>query len=65
MTTLPKQTLLGSRLTNFDQLPNSALLTVNEIVILANRTYPKDDNAFSKSNIRTRMQALIYEALID
>ena len=35
------------------------------IVILANRTYPKDDNAFSKSNIRTRMQALIYEALID
>ena len=35
------------------------------IVILANRTYPKDNNAFSKSNIRTRMQALIYEALID
>ena len=38
MTTLPKQTLLGSRLTNFDQLPNSALLTVNEIVVLANRS---------------------------
>ena len=38
MTTLPKQTLLGSRLTNFDQLPNSALLTVNEIIILANRS---------------------------
>jgi len=35
------------------------------IVILANRTYPNDDFTFSKNNIRTRMQALIYEALID
>ena len=35
------------------------------IVILANRTYPNDDFRFSKSNIRTRIQALLYEALID
>ena len=35
------------------------------LVILANRTYPNNDFTFSKSNIRTRMQALVYEALID
>jgi CubicO group peptidase (beta-lactamase class C family) len=35
------------------------------IVILANRTYPKDDLTFSKSNIRTRIQELVYEALIN
>ena len=35
------------------------------IVILANRTFPNDDFTFSKSNIRTRMQALVYEALIN
>jgi beta-N-acetylhexosaminidase len=35
------------------------------IVILANRTYPNDDMRFSKSNIRTRIQALLYEALIN
>jgi len=38
MTISRKQTSLGSRLTNFDQLPNSALLTVNEIVFLASRS---------------------------
>ena len=35
------------------------------IVILANRTYPEDDFTFSKSNIRTRIQELVYEALIN
>jgi CubicO group peptidase (beta-lactamase class C family) len=34
------------------------------IVILANRTYPNNDFTFSKSNIRTRIQERIYEALI-
>ena len=34
------------------------------IVILANRTYPNNDFSFSKSNIRTRIQERIYEALI-
>lgn len=35
------------------------------IVILANRTYPNDDVTFSKSNIRTRIQEKVYEALIN
>ena len=35
------------------------------IVILANRTYPENDFTFSKSNIRTRIQELIYDALIN
>lgn len=35
------------------------------LVILANRTYPNNDFTFSKSNIRTRMQASVYKALID
>jgi CubicO group peptidase (beta-lactamase class C family) len=35
------------------------------IVILANRTYPNDNFRFSKSNIRTRIQALLYKALIN
>ena len=34
------------------------------IVILANRTYPNNDFAFSKNNIRTRIQERVYEALI-
>ncbi len=34
------------------------------IVILANRTYPKDDKTFSKNNIRTRIQEAVYESLI-
>ena len=35
------------------------------IVILANRTYPENDFTFSKSNIRTRIQELVYDALIN
>lgn len=35
------------------------------IVILANRTYPNDDFTFSKSNIRTRLQAHFYASLIN
>ena len=35
------------------------------IVILANRTYPDDDFAFSKNNIRTRLQELFYNAIIN
>ena len=35
------------------------------IVILANRTYPENDFTFSKNNIRTRIQELIYDALIN
>ena len=35
------------------------------IVILANRTYPENDFTFSKSNIRTRIQELVYNALIN
>ena len=34
------------------------------IVILANRTYPNDDFTFSRNNIRTRIQELVYKALI-
>jgi len=34
------------------------------IVILANRTYPNNNFAFSKSNVRTRIQEGVYEALI-
>ena len=34
------------------------------IVILANRTYPNDKKTFSKNNIRTRIQKIVYEALI-
>jgi len=34
------------------------------IVILANRTYPNDNFTYSKSNIRTRIQELVYKALI-
>ncbi len=34
-------------------------------IILANRTYPNDDFTFSKNNVRTRMQALVYKALIN
>ncbi len=40
----------------------------NEIIIvfLSNRTYPSmDNNLLSKHNIRTRMQRIVYEALID
>lgn len=35
------------------------------IVILANRTYPNDDFTFSKSNVRTRLQELFYNAIIN
>ena len=35
------------------------------IVILANRTYPSDDFAFSRNNIRTRIQELFYNAIIN
>ncbi|MDC3276035.1 serine hydrolase [Flavobacteriaceae bacterium] len=35
------------------------------IVILTNRTYPDDDFAFSKNNIRTRLQELFYNAIIN
>jgi len=35
------------------------------IVILANRTYPNDDFAFSRNNIRTRIQELFYNAIIN
>ena len=35
------------------------------IVILANRTYPDDDFAFSKNNIRTRLQEFFYNAIIN
>ncbi len=35
------------------------------IVILANRTYPENDFTFSKSNIRTRIQELVYDSLIN
>lgn len=35
------------------------------IVILTNRTYPDDDFTFSKRNIRTRMQELFYNAIIN
>ena len=35
------------------------------IVILANRTYPDDNFTFSKNNVRTRLQALFYNAIIN
>lgn len=35
------------------------------IVILANRTYPNDDFTFSKHNVRTRLQELFYNAIIN
>ncbi|MDG1710308.1 MAG: serine hydrolase, partial [Schleiferiaceae bacterium] len=35
------------------------------IVILANRTYPNDNFAFSRNNIRTRIQELFYNAIIN
>ena len=41
--------------------PNKEII----IIILANRTYPNDDFTYSKSNIRTRIQGYVYEALIN
>ena len=35
------------------------------IVILANRTYPDDNFTFSKNNVRTRLQALFHNAIIN
>jgi len=35
------------------------------VVILSNRSYPNDDFTFSKNNIRTRIQELVYESLIN
>ena len=35
------------------------------VVILSNRSYPNNDFTFSKMNIRTRIQELVYESLIN
>lgn len=35
------------------------------VVILANRTYPNDDFTYSRNNVRTRLQELVYKALIN
>ncbi|MEK9613808.1 MAG: glycoside hydrolase family 3 N-terminal domain-containing protein, partial [Flavobacteriaceae bacterium] len=35
------------------------------VVILSNRTYPDNNFTFSKKNIRTRIQGLVYDALIN
>ena len=35
------------------------------IVILANRTYPNDSFSFSENNVRTRIQEIVYESIIN
>ena len=35
------------------------------IVILANRTYPNDNFSFSENNVRTRIQEIVYESIIN
>ena len=46
-------------------LKNLSIWALIVIVILANRTYPNDNFAFSRNNIRTRIQELFYNAIIN